>query len=115
MGAICLLDNGLDYTAQLCENIFISVTLKVGVTNKTNLNFQSLAHYCASNEGRVILSKDAPINHYEYDNPDSMGIFWSMRPLPNSDVRFWSSSVADGLFCSFYVYEGNSSNTSPAC
>ena len=85
---------------------FILVTLKLGVTNNSNLNFESLTHYCASKDGIVDLSKDAPIKHSEYDSPDPMGIFWSMQPLSNSHDRFWSSNVSDGILCNFEVYEG---------
>ena len=52
------------------------------------------------------LSKQSPVNHPDYSEPDSMGIFWSMRPLPNSDTRFWSNDVTNGLSYKFNVYQG---------
>ena len=87
------------------------VTLKLNVTNNTNLNFASTTHYLASKDGLVDLSQNAPINHPEYNNPDPMGIFWSMQPLPTSDERFWSLNVSNGLDCNFQVYKGHVSQS----
>ena len=85
---------------------YFSVTLRVEGTNKTNLNFASLTHFCANEEGIVDLSKQPPVEHPDYNEPDSMGIFWSMQPLPKSDTRFWSNNVSEGLFYKFNVYKG---------
>ena len=52
------------------------------------------------------LSKQPPVEHPDYNEPDSMGIFWSMQPLPKSDTRFWSNNVSEGLFYKFNVYKG---------
>ena len=83
------------------------MTLRVSATNKANLNFVSLTKYCASTAGIVDLSKEPPIDHPEYNDVNRMGIFWSMKPLPNSHDRFWTNNVVDGLFCDFRVYKGN--------
>ena len=85
---------------------YFSVTLRVEGTNKTNLSFASLTHYCANEEGIVDLSEQPPVEHPDYNEPDSMGIFWSMHPMQNSDTRFWSNNVSEGLFYKFDVYEG---------
>lgn len=87
------------------------ITLRLNVTNKTNLEFESVTHYVASEQGLVNLSQNVPINHPEYQNADPMGIFWSMRPLPHSHDRFWSMNVEDGLYCNFQVYKGHVSET----
>ena len=82
------------------------MTLRLSVTNKTNLSYESLTKYFASKNGVVDLSENPPIGHPEYDQANPMGIFWSMLPLPTSYDRFWTSNVKDGLFCTFEVYDG---------
>ena len=35
----------------------------------------------------------------------------SMKPLPNSDVRFWTDNVAHGIYCKFKLYKGKIVNS----
>ena len=86
------------------------------MTNRINLDFESLTHFKASEDGSINLDNSIPIGHDHYKYPDPMGIFWTMYPLDpsdnvslpmtKSDKRFWALDVQNGLFCSFKVFDG---------
>ena len=88
----------------------------MNVTNKRNIDFESITHFKAFEDGSVDLDKSIPIGHKYYNSPDPMGIFWTMYPLDpsdnvappmtKSDKRFWALDVANGLYCNFKVFEG---------
>ena len=94
----------------------VIVTIKLNVTNKKNLDFESITHFKAFENGSIDLDKSVPIGHKYYNSPDPMGIFWTMYhldpsdnvapPMTKSDKRFWALDVANGLYCHFRVYEG---------
>ena len=96
--------------------MFFIVTIKLNVTNKKNLDFESITHFKAFEDGSIDLDKSVPIGHKYYNSPDPMGIFWTMYhldpsdnvapPMTKSDKRFWALDVANGLYCHFRVYEG---------
>jgi len=82
-----------------------AVSLEVSVTNNANLDYYSLTHYQASESGVLDLDKAAPVTG-AYRQVDPMSIFWTMKPKDNSDQRFWSVNVEEGLHCKFQVYDG---------
>ena len=92
------------------------VTLKLNVTNKKNLDFESLTHFVASSDGTIDLDEAIPIGHKHYNQPDPMGVFWTMYPLDpsdkvqppmtKSDKRFWALDVQNGLICDLKVFNG---------
>ena len=77
----------------------------MSVTNNANLDYYSLTHYQASESGVLDLDKTAPVTG-AYRQVDAMSIFWTMKPRENSDQRFWSINVEEGLHCKFQVYDG---------
>ena len=90
--------------------------MKLNVTNKKNLDFESLTHFVASSDGTIDLDEAIPIGHKHYNQPDPMGVFWTMYPLDpsdnvqppmtKSDKRFWALDVQTGLICDFKVFDG---------
>ena len=86
------------------------------MTNRRNLDFESITHFTSSKDGIVNLDESVPIGHNSYVHPDPMGIFWTMYhldpsdnvkpPMTKSDKRFWALDVQDGLYCDFKVFEG---------
>jgi hypothetical protein len=82
------------------------VTLKLSVTNETNINYASVTHFQSDDHGKVDLTEMLPKCN-SYLNPDPMAIFWTMTPQANSDSRFWPLNVPNGLFCTYQVYKGH--------
>ena len=90
--------------------------MKLNVTNKKNLDFESLTHFVASSDGTIDLDEAIPIGHKHYNLPDPMGVFWTMYPLDpsdkvqppmtKSDKRFWALDVQNGLICDLKVFNG---------
>ena len=89
------------------------------MTNKTNLDFESITHFSATDDGVVDLDTSVPIGQTYYKEADPMGIFWTLYPLDpseklqpplkKSDKRFWAMNVQNGLFCHFQVFDGKQS------
>ena len=91
---------GLVYSVYL----YISVTLKLQVTNKVNLKYSAQLHFQANSNGIVDLSKQIPEDNI-YENPDLMSIFWLLKPENDSVPRFWPSNVENGLECSYQIFD----------
>lgn len=65
-----------------------------------------MTHFFANNEGIVDLSRDLPTCG-SYKDPDLMAVYWTMKPLPDSDARFWPLQVQKDLECSYEVFKGH--------
>lgn len=80
------------------------------------MDFESITHFKAFEDGTIDLDKSVPVGHKYYNIPDPMGIFWTMYaldpsenvkpPMTKSDKRFWALDVQNGLFCEFKVFDG---------
>ena len=95
-----------DYLINLSNPVYlyISVTLKLQVTNKVNLKYSAQLHFQANSNGIVDLSKQIPEDNI-YENPDLMSIFWLLKPENDSVPRFWPSNVENGLECSYQIFD----------
>ena len=81
------------------------MSLCLAATNNANLSYSSLTHYEASDAGILDLDRSAPLSGI-WRQVDPMFIFWSMTPEQNSDQRFWSVNVHDGISCNLQLYDG---------
>ena len=84
--------------------IYISVSLRLNVSNNVNLNYSTQVYYQANTDGRIDLATDPP-KCESYDEPDLMAIHWLMKPQEKSDSRFWPSKVEKGLRCLYQVFD----------
>ena len=66
--------------------IFISVTLKISVSNHENLHFSSKVRLKADSSGLVDLTKSVP-SCGAYQVPDLMALYWKMDYQKGSDKR----------------------------
>ena len=85
-------------------HIYISVSLRLNVSNQVNLNYSTQVYFQANSDGRINLATDSP-KCESYDKPDLMAIHWLMKPQEKSDSRFWPSKVENGLRCLYQVFD----------
>ena len=89
--------------------LFISVSLKLKVTNHANLKYSTKLQFQANSKGIIDLSKDIPICE-SYHKPDLMALFWLLKPDEDSDTRFWPIKLHQPLECTYEVMDIESKN-----
>ena len=89
--------------------LFISVSLKLKVTNHANLKYSTNLQFQANSNGIIDLSKDIPICK-SYHKPDLMALFWLLKPEGDSDTRFWPIKLHQLLECTYEVMDIESKN-----
>ena len=89
--------------------LFVSVSLKLKVTNHANLKYSTKFQFQANSNGIIDLSKDIPICK-SYHKPDLMALFWLLKPEGDSDTRFWPIKLHQLLECTYEVMDIESKN-----
>ena len=84
--------------------LFISVSLKLKVTNHANLKYSTKLQFQANSNGIIDLSQDIPICK-SHRNPDLMALFWLLMPEEDSDTRFWPIKLHQPLECTYEVMD----------
>ncbi|MDN4607001.1 acyl-CoA thioesterase/bile acid-CoA:amino acid N-acyltransferase family protein [Sporosarcina highlanderae] len=62
------------------------VTLKAEMCDNLGMTWESFAEFMSDDEGEINLANAKPISG-TYSTPDVMGLFWSMKPIPNDKPK----------------------------